>query len=307
MAALEIMEDLFFLERGHLNGNHFVYRSAAPVLIDTGYVGDFDKTAQLITGLGVALSQVRLIISTHCHCDHMGGNKIIQERSGCDIALHKIGKYFMDIQDDWSTWWRYYRQEADFFQCTRGLEDGEAIALGPHEFTVIHTPGHASDGIVLYEGKEKVLISSDTLWERRVATITVRVEGSTAVHALEASLERLAPLDVKVVFPGHGAPFTDFRAALERSRKKVKDYLLHPEKVGNDLLKRITIYTLLMKRRVREQTFLPWLKGTHWFPETVDLYFKGDYERKYHEIMENFLQKGVIKRKNGWLYTTVKP
>jgi len=153
MSALEIMKDLFFIERGYLNSNHFVYRSKEPILIDTAYISDFEITERLISDLGVDLSRTRLIINTHTHCDHIGGNRTIQERSGCDIALHKIGKYFIDTRDDWSTWWRYYSQDAAFFHCTLALEDGDVIAVGPHEFRVIHTPGHASDGIVLYGDK----------------------------------------------------------------------------------------------------------------------------------------------------------
>ncbi|MCP4628164.1 MAG: MBL fold metallo-hydrolase [bacterium] len=48
--------------------------------------------------MGVNLSDISLIINTHTHCDHIGGNQIIQQKSGCDIALHKVGRYFIDTQ-----------------------------------------------------------------------------------------------------------------------------------------------------------------------------------------------------------------
>ena len=67
MPDYEILKDLFFIERGYLNGNHFVYRSKFPVLIDTGYVSGFDETERRITELGVALSDISLIINTHTH------------------------------------------------------------------------------------------------------------------------------------------------------------------------------------------------------------------------------------------------
>ena len=307
MSAVEIMEDLFFIERGYLNGNHFVYRADHPVLIDTGYRADFDETHRLISELGVSISDVGLIISTHCHCDHIGGNKIIQDRAGCDIALHPVGQYFIETKDDWSTWSRYYSQEADFFRCTRTLEDGDVVSIGPHDFRIIHTPGHASDGIVMYSEKEKVLISSDALWEFDVPTITVRIEGSTAVQSFKESLEKLAALDVDVVYPGHGAPFEDFGGALQRSRDKIRDYLADRQKVGQDLVKKIMVYTLLMKKSVPENSFFQGLMGTHWYKETIDFYFSGGYETKYHEIMDHFLDRGVVERRNGYLYTTVRP
>lgn len=307
MSKNEILKDLFFIERGYLNGNHFVYRSKAPVLIDTGYVADFQKTVRLIRGFGVSLPDVSLIVNTHSHCDHIGGNKIIQEMSRCDIALHAIGKHFIDTRDDWSTWWRYYGQEADFFQCTKPLEDGEIIALGPHEFQIIHTPGHASDGIVLYNKREKVLISGDTLWENDMAVMTLRVEGSSALFHMEESLRKLESLNVKAIYPGHGRPFPDMKSALAKSRKKIETYLLHRDAVGDDLIKKITVYTLLMKKTIPEETFFPSLMATHWFKETVDLYFNGEYLLKYDETIKDFLARGVVIRENGNLRTTVKP
>ncbi|MBN2125866.1 MAG: MBL fold metallo-hydrolase [Deltaproteobacteria bacterium] len=307
MDGVEILKDLFFIERGFLNGNHFVYRSRDPVLIDTGYIAGFDETARRINAVGVDLSRVGLIVSTHCHCDHIGGNRIIQERSGCAVALHGIGRHFIETRDDWSTWWRYYHQEADFFTCTRSLEDGEILPIGPHRFQVLHTPGHASDGIVLYNREDRLLISSDTLWEKDMAVITVRVEGSTAVQALAASLERLSGLDVERVYPGHGRPFTDFRRAVSRSMKRLRAYLSGRERIGMDLLKKIIIYTLLMKKAVPAESLFPWLMGTRWFRETVDLYFDGAYRSTYDGIMRDFLRRDVVRREGGVLHTTVRP
>jgi glyoxylase-like metal-dependent hydrolase (beta-lactamase superfamily II) len=71
MSAVEIMKDLFFIKRGYLNGNHFVYRSKRTILIDTGYTADFDVTVHLIKEIGVNLFDTEWIISTHTHTDHI--------------------------------------------------------------------------------------------------------------------------------------------------------------------------------------------------------------------------------------------
>lgn len=307
MQPVEIMEDLFFIQRGYLNGNHFVYRSDEPILIDTAYISDFESTEALIASLGVTLSRTRLIINTHCHCDHIGGNRIIQDRSACDIALHAIGKHFITTRDDWATWWKYYSQEADFFSCTWELLDGDTVAIGPHEFRVIHTPGHASDGIVLYNEKEQVLLSSDTLWERDIAVMTTRVEGSAACFAMQESLQELEKLKVKVVYPGHGSPFHDMPEAISRAKTRLQQYMGDRKKIGNDLLKKIVIFTLLMKKAVDETSFFEYLMSTHWFRETIDLYFDSSYQAKYESLMNGLLSRGIVKNRNGKLVTTVKP
>jgi len=306
MSAIEILKNLFFIERGYLNANHFVYRSDEPILIDTAYVSDFKETERLITGLGTDLSTVRLIINTHCHCDHIGGNKIIQERSGCDVWLHKIGKHFIDTRDNWATWWKYYDQEADFFTCSKALEDGDTIPVGLHEFRVIHTPGHAADAIALYSRKEKILISSDTLWENDLPVMTMRVEGSRALFSMYDSLERLESLDVRVVFPGHGKPFTRVNEAILTAKGKIKKYMNNKEALGMDLLKKIIVYTVLMHKAVDENDFFRQLMKTYWFKETVDLYFNGEYKAKYHETINGFLQRNILSRSQGKLTTNVK-
>lgn len=307
MSITEIMDNLFFIERGYLNGNHFVYRCERPVLIDTAYIGGFDQTERLIKELRIDLSSVGLIINTHCHCDHIGGNKFIQDSSGCDIAMHTIGKYFIDSHDDWSTWWRYFDQEAEFFRCTGALENGDTIELGPHEFEVIHAPGHSADGIVLYNQKEKVLISSDTLWESDMAAMVVRVEGSRSCFDMLTSLKRLEQLDVEIVYPGHGRPFKGISEAIARAKRRLSRFMENPRKIGDDLIKKIIIYTLMMRKSVAEAAFFQQLMNTHWFPETVDLYFARAYQKKYDQIMKNFFNRGIVKSRDGKLFTTVRP
>ena len=307
MPPIEIIKDLFFIERGFLNGNHFVYRSADPILIDTAYVADFNQTADLISKLGIKISDVQLIISTHCHCDHIGGNKQIQDQSGCDVALHKIGKHFIDTRNDWATWWKYYNQQAEFFDCTVELNDGDDIMIGPYEFRVIHTPGHATEGIVLYNRQAKLLISSDTLWKNDMAVMTLQIEGSAAIFHMLESLEKLEALDVQMVYPGHGPPFKDMQKAITRTRKRLNYFLIHRDQIGLDLLKKIMIYTLMMRRTVNKESFFDDLMQTHWYKETVDLYFNSEYKIKYDAIMNDFQKRGIVKEKKGQVYTTIKP
>jgi glyoxylase-like metal-dependent hydrolase (beta-lactamase superfamily II) len=304
---LEILERLYFIERGYLNANHFVYAGAQPVLVDTGYISDFPETERLINETGVDLKTVALIINTHCHCDHIGGNQLIQRQSGCDIALHKIGRHFIEKRDDWSLWWRYYQQDAAFFQCTLELNDASVVAIGPHLFQVMYTPGHASDGIVLYHPEEKILISSDALWEFDMAVITERIEGSRALFCVEQSLDKIEALDVAVVYPGHGKPFTDMHAAIQKTRNRIQRFKDDKTLIGKDVLKKITVYTLLIQQRFHTDQFYDFLMRTHWFTETIDLYFRQDYRSKYDEIIAELLQRGILKIDDDHFLTTIKP
>ena len=46
---------------------------------------------------------------------------------------------------------------------------------------------------------------------------------------------------------------------------------------------------------------------THWYKETVELYFNGDYRGMYDRVMGDFMNRGIVKAKNAKLVTTVKP
>jgi len=304
---VEILPDLYFIERGYLNANHFVYAGRPPILIDSGYGADYEETVRRIEQTGVSLDEIQSIYTTHIHCDHLGGNWKIHRRSGCAIHLHEIGRYFIESRDEWSTWYRYLDQQADFFPCNQALKDGDIIDIGPHRFEVMHTPGHSADGTVYYNRREKLLISSDTLWEHDLAVHLVRVEGGAAVYHTLQSLDRLAELDVKTVCPGHGRLFTDFRGALQRSRERIEGYLAEPGRVGTDVLKKITVYTLLMHGSIPADALFAHLMQTIWFPETVDFYFDGRYRKKYEEIVDNLLRKGALRQVDGDLTTPVPP
>jgi glyoxylase-like metal-dependent hydrolase (beta-lactamase superfamily II) len=304
---IEILPDFFFIQRGYLNANHFALRAYRPILIDTGYLGDWEVTKAILTELGLDLDRTALIINTHTHCDHIGGNQRIQARSGCGIALHPRGYRFMQAEDDHSPWWSYFHQEAAFFEPTECLPDGQEIQLGPYVFEVIHTPGHASDGLVLYCRSRRILLSSDTLWENDFPVMTLAVEGAGAIETMLVSLNKIANLEVERVFPGHGAPFEDFNPALVRAMNRLKRFQTDLQRVGWDLVKKIFVYTVLMRKRVPRATFFEDLMVTRWYPDTVDRYFSGDYRTVYDTVVSEFDRRQIIYRQGKDWVTTVSP
>jgi glyoxylase-like metal-dependent hydrolase (beta-lactamase superfamily II) len=302
----EIAQNFFFIERGWLNANHFVFNGREKVLIDTGYISDFEDTKKFIRDLGVDLREVNLIVGTHSHCDHIGGNRKIQDLSECKIAMHKIEKSFMDSRDDWATWWRYYDQEAEFFQVDISLEEGNHIFLDELKLEVIHTPGHGAGMIALYSPEEKFLISSDAVWDGDLGVLTIRVEGSIAPFLALDSLEKLSALEADRIYPGHGPPIKDPKAAIQKCREKLEGFLRDPSRIGRDQLRKIFIYTLLMKRGFPVHEFFDYLMKTHWYKETVDLFFGGRYERTFTHTVESLMGKGVIHREGERYQASVK-
>ena len=95
--------------------------------------------------------------------------------------------------------------------------------------------------------------------------------------------------------------------AITKARKRLNSFLIHRDQIGLDLLKKIMIYTLMMRRTVNRDSFFDDLMQTLWYKETVDLYFNSEYKLKYDAIMNDFQKRGIVKVKEGQLYTTIKP
>lgn len=303
----QIAAGFFFIERGWLNGNHFVFAGAKKVLVDTGYITHFQNSKRWIEQAGVDLASVDLIISTHSHCDHVGGNRRIQDLSSCEIAMHPVDKASIDSKDDWATWYRFYDQEAEFFTVTQTLQEGDVVSLDGLDLQVLHTPGHARGGICLYSPQHRFLISADALWDGDVGVLNTIVEGQQAPLLALQSLDKLATLKVDMVYPGHGGVIHDPQGAIDRSRRRIETLMRDPARLGNDHLKKILVWTLLMKNGYPKETFFQYLMGGIWYPAVVDAFFEGRYRDKFDELIAEFSERGIVFIEDGAYRTTVVP
>ncbi len=305
----QILPDFYFVERGWMNANQFVFKGEKTVLIDTGDIKQWPVTERVLESNGVCPSEVDLIVSTHSHCDHIGGNHFIQKRSGCSIAMHRIDRSFIENHDDWSTWWRFYHQKGKFFRVDQTFENGDKIDLGEGiSFRVIHTPGHASGGICLYEKSNEFLISSDTLWEGGdMGVINTIIEGNIAPFLAESSLQRLSKLRVKKVFPGHGRPFEDFEGAIKKGLQRLSHFINHPQSMAMDHLKKLFIYILLLTGGIQKDRMFSYLMKTNWYPIVVKRYLDEAYERVYFSILQELVERGLVEERDGCNVSTVRP
>ncbi len=292
--AHKIAEGFYFFERGWLNGNHFAYVGDEIVLIDTGYLPSLPHTEKMLAQVGVSFDRVHRIVSTHSHCDHIGGNAKIQAATGCRIAMHPIQKRIIDDRDDWATWARYYEHEAEFFRVDDTIQEGDELAVGPLRFQVFHVPGHAPGMLAFYEPQRKILLSSDAVWDGDVGVLNTHVDGTIAPWLALDSARRLAALDVQVLYPGHGPAITDPRRAFERAIKKIERLIEDRQALGWDQLKKMLLYFLLMRGSIREENLFSRLMATPWFMDPIRRYLGGDAEACYQQVMEELLERGLV-------------
>lgn len=201
------------------------------MLVDTGMNTEASSEAldRAFEGLGVPWGDLRTVLLTHMHPDHIGlAPKVIQQ-SGARLLMHRADvELLRDVACG-----NYRERElqtlagagvpaALIAQITEALlevkksfhplrpdvelEGGER--LGP--FEVIWTPGHSPGHVCLYDRERKLLFAGDHILEHITPNIGWQQDRSALAEYLH-SLDRVAALDVDLIFPSHGAPFNGHR------------------------------------------------------------------------------------------------
>ncbi len=150
---------------------------------------------------------VKHLVVTHFHFDHLMGAAFVSSRWQVPLSAHKDYVYLAG-NFDISTQSLYFG-----FQVKNPpkpkilLEDGDIITIGKNELKVIHVPGHSLCGICLYNEQSKLLITGDTLFEGGIGRTDLT--GGDLQQLLENIRRKLLILpDDTVVFPGHGSSTT---------------------------------------------------------------------------------------------------
>ena len=163
------------------------------MLVDTGTGTNEDYLISQIEKQGIKREDISLVVNTHCHFDHIGGNHFFEN---AEIAVHELDAISIRNEDTLGTAGSAFGFEGvNNSRVDIELEEGDMIA----DFEVIHTPGHTKGGICLWDGEN--LISGDTIF---AGGGVGRMDLGGDYQDMKNSVEKLMRLDVKNIYPGHG-------------------------------------------------------------------------------------------------------
>ena len=177
----EIQQGIYLLEGVGKGSHHYLIRAAyRNVLIDSGLDQDFLCLQEQLLSLGLKVRDVDLVINTHEHLDHIGANRYFQETSF--IAAHRFAATKITLEDHYVTLYRSGDRNEVPLRVHVWLENRCLFDLGSHTLEVIHTPGHTSGSICIYEFKTKVLFFRRHGIRRRHALLHRRVRKRRRLH-----------------------------------------------------------------------------------------------------------------------------
>ncbi len=237
------------IERGWLSANNIVLHAPeGATLVDSGYGAHAPLTLALLEKALKGKPLARLI-NTHCHSDHMGGNAAIQGKYGCRTSVPAGEAPLIDRWDEQALILSIADQRAERFSYDDTFGDGDSLKMGELDWRVIAAPGHDTHAVTFHSPESRVLISGDALWENGFGAVFPQLFGrDTALQETRGTLDCISRLEVAIVIPGHGRPFTGVDAALERAFKRLDSYEEDITRLARHCVKVAFSFALLEKR-----------------------------------------------------------
>jgi len=289
--------------RDWLSANHVVLRSdAGCVVIDSGY----DKHVPLMLALiasrmGLDGRPLAKLVNTHCHSDHVGGNAALQLAYGCTIAVPAGEAPLIDAWDERALLYEYADQRAERFAVDEILEPGSTHAWGDIEWRALAAPGHAMGALVFFNDEHRILISGDALWQNGYGIVMPPELDPGALPATRATLEMIATLDARCVVPGHGEPFTDVDAALERAFARTTAFEVDPMRTVRHVLKALLVFSLLDRERMPLASLPLYVERVGVYREFNARFLRLDPATLAEKLVAELEVAGAVRRAGGWL------
>lgn len=251
------------LERGWLSANSVVLiGDSGTALIDSGYCSHASQTLTLVAH-ALQDQPLDLLLNTHLHSDHCGGNAALQAIYPSLRTLVPPGHaHAVRHWDPVALTYIPTGQSCPRFDVTDVVRPGTEIRLGAQDWQVHAAPGHDPHSVLYFEPHSRTLVSADALWQSGFGVIFPELEGFSAFDEVAATLDLIESLAPRLVIPGHGPVFTDVQEALVTARRRLDGFVRDPRKHARHAAKVLLKFKLLEQQCFSPAQLLAWAKDT---------------------------------------------
>lgn len=301
MTAPHLPSGLQVFERGWLSANNILLTGGSQtVLIDSGYGTHASQTLSLVEN-ALGKQPLDLLLNTHLHSDHCGGNAALQS---CYSSMQTwIPPGHAKEVAHWDPAALTYVQTGQLcprFSFDKTLKAGATMRLGRHDWEVHAAAGHDQHSFVFYEPDNRILISADALWENGFGVVFPELEGQDAFGEVARTLEMIEALNPKTVIPGHGRVFTYSPEVLMRARQRLDYFVKNPRQHARHAVKVLLKFKLLEIQRQSLEDFLQWAEKTPYVLQVWESFFSEIAVRPWIDILcTELVSAGVAQRESG--------
>jgi glyoxylase-like metal-dependent hydrolase (beta-lactamase superfamily II) len=304
-AAHELPEGITVFERGWLSSNNILLRGReGAALVDSGYGTHAQQTRALVEH-ALAGQPLDLLLNTHLHSDHCGGNAVLQREYPIIRTLIPPGQAeAVRHWDEVALTYAPTGQTCERFRFDALLQPGTQIRLGDFYWQIHSAPGHDPHSVVLFEPASRVLISADALWENGFGIVFPELEGEAAFDEVAATLDRIELLRPRWIIPGHGRVFggdgTEVTEALSRARSRLDSFMRDPAKHARHAAKVLLKFKLLELQQVPLGELKQWALKTPYFDLVIGRYFEGSDRLAWlAELVQELAKSGALEISDG--------
>ena len=251
MDAPTLPRGVVVFERGWLSANNILLQgSQGAALVDSGYCTHAEQTLALVKG-ALGGRPLDLLLNTHLHRDHCGGNAALQSRYPALETRIPPGQ--AEYVRHWNPVALTYvptGQQCPPFKIEGLLEPGKELSLADRNWQIHASPGHDPHSVILFEPQSRTLISADSLWENGFGVIFQELEGEQAFDQVADTLDLIESLAPLVVIPGHGKVFAHVEQSLAAARRRLDGFVRDPMKHATHAARVLLKFRLLELQRL---------------------------------------------------------
>ncbi|MGV9851526.1 MBL fold metallo-hydrolase [Streptomyces sp. NPDC003442] len=288
---------LTWWQRPFPDANTLLLTGRQPALVDSGFVGHARETADWARAHA---GDIALVVNTHWHSDHVGGNALLQA-GGAGIAAGAPEAEAIARRDPGCCAAEYLDQPVAPYTVDIPLDDAQVLRLGDTDWEVVRTPGHTPGHLALWQPEERTLVVGDALSDYDVGWVNLALDGPDMAATALASLKRLADLAPRVILPSHGPVPADPAAALAAAVRRAQRLVDDPDGAVWYGARRIFAFALMIRGGVPADAIEPYLHARAWLTDAARLLDRTP-EALAHELVTTMLRSGAVVLRDGRLH-----